>query len=279
MDLNQHQILSIDLSTANRDMRIITASTINSSFTHLESLTLDTMESDILLPLLSHLASLPRLFSLVINQWNELEELSDFYELIFDLPKLKYMKFFVTGYGHSNAIVSLPMPPSQSVSTIEYLVISHSCTSQDLSTIIAYTPHLSRLSVTHELDINENFPIILPISNLTDLSLHLSSVSFDEFEILISKIDAKLKILRVHITFDDRIYLDARRWEQLISQHLPELEKFYFKYSDFVIKQLQSQKYPELANPFLSSFWLERQWMLEAETDVDTTVYSIRSYK
>jgi hypothetical protein len=80
--------------------------------------------------------------------------------------------------------------------------------------------------VTHALNINENFPIILPISNLNDLSLHLSSVTFDEFEILISKIDAKLKILRVHITFDDRINLDARRWEQLISQHLPEFEKF-----------------------------------------------------
>jgi hypothetical protein len=118
-------------------MEIITASSINSSFIHLKSLTLDTMESDILLPLLSHLASLPRLFSLVINQWNELQELSDFYELIFDLTKLKYMKFFVTGYEHSNAILSLSMPPSQSVSTIEYLVIDHSCTLQDLSTIIA----------------------------------------------------------------------------------------------------------------------------------------------
>jgi hypothetical protein len=82
------------------------------------------------------------------------------------------------------------------------------------------------LSLHHALNINENFPIILPISNLNDLSLHLSSVTFDEFEILISKIDAKLKILRVHITFDDRINLDARRWEQLISQHLPEFEKF-----------------------------------------------------
>ncbi len=222
MNLNQHQILSIHLLIPNKDIEILTASSINSSFTRLESLTLDTMQPNILLNLLFDLASLPRLFSLVIMHWDELQELGDFYELIFNLPKLKYMKFYVSGY--SAGIVSLPMPSSQSVSTIEHLVVSHPCTSQELSTIIAYIPNLSRLSVSHELNINENFPITLPISNLTYLSMYLTFVSFDEFQILISKIHPKLKILRLAVTFDDRTYLDVRRWEQLILQHLPELE-------------------------------------------------------
>jgi hypothetical protein len=169
------------------------------------------------------------------------------------------------------------MPPSPPVSTIEYLVIDHPCTSQDLSTIISYTPHLSRLRVCYALYIEENFPIILPLSNLTDLSIDLSSISFDEFEILISKIHAKLKVLRLDI--DDRTYFDARRWEQFILHYLSGLEKFYFKYSDFLSKHLQSRRYPELTNQFFSSFWLERRWILEAYTEAQITVYSIRPYK
>jgi hypothetical protein len=279
INLNQHQILSINLWLANKDMEIITASAINSSFTRLESLTLDNIEPDVLIPLLSHLASLPRLFSLLIMQWSKFQELSDCYALIFNLPKLRYLRFFVNEYRHSNVTVSLPMPSSQSASTIEYLVIDHPCNSQDLSNIVAYTPHLSHLTVAHTLNIKENFPIIFPLSKLTYLSIDLPSMSFDEFEILISKIDAKLKILRLYILFDNRVYLDARRWEQLISQHLPELEKFYFKYFDFIIEYLETQRYSERRNEFFSSFWIERQWILEAETDDEITIYSIRPYK
>jgi hypothetical protein len=163
-------------------------------------------------------------------QWMKLEELSNCYALIFNLPKLRYLKFFVNEYRHSNVTVSLPMSSNQPTNTIEYLVIDHPCNSQDLSNIISYTPHLSRLSVTQALNIKENFPIIFPLSNLTNLSIDLPSMSFDAFEILISKINAKLKILRLYILFDNRVYLDARRWEQLILDYLPGLEKFYLKY-------------------------------------------------
>jgi hypothetical protein len=262
-----------------KDIEVITSSAINSSFIHLESLNLENTELDILLPLLSHLASLPRLFSLVINQWTGFQALNDCYILIFNLSKLKYFKFFVNQSENSNGALPLPMPASQSSSTIEYLVIDHPCTSQDFSTIISYIPYISRLSVNQTLKIIENFPIIFPLSNLTNLSIDLPSMSFDEFEILTSKIDAKLKILRLYIMFDNRVYLDAHRWEQLISQHLPDLEKFYFKYFDFIAEYFETQRYSGLRNQFLSPFWIERRWILEAETDDETTIYSIHPYK
>jgi hypothetical protein len=104
-------------------------------------------------------------------------------------------------------------------------------------------------------------------------------MSFDEFEILISRIDAKLKILRLYILFNNRVYLNARRWEQLILHYLPGLEKFYFKYFDCIIEHLETQRYSELTNEFFSSFWLERQWILEAETDDEVTTYLICPYK
>jgi len=245
INFNQHQILSINLLTVNRDIGIIITSPINSSFTRLKSLTLNGIESDILLLLLSHLASLPRLFSLLIFQWIKLDELSDCYVLILNLPKLKYLKFFVNENQPPNVTVSLPIPAYQPVSRIEFLVIDHPCTSQDLSNIISYTPHLSRLYVTRQLTIKENFPISFPLSNLTKLSFDLPSISFDEFERIISKIDAKLKVLRLCIMFDNRAYLDARRWEQLILYYLPGLEKFYFKYFDFIAQNLETQRHSE----------------------------------
>jgi hypothetical protein len=279
INFNKHQILSIDLMMVNRNIEIITVSAMNSSFTHLESLTLNNIEPDILLSLLSHLASLPRLFSLLIVQWSKVERLSDCYGLIFNLPKLRYLKLFVNENQNSNVAVSLPIPTSQPVSTIDFLVIDHPCTSQDLSNIISYTPNLSCLYVTRALTIKDDFPIIFPLSNLTKLSFNLPSISFDEFEILISKIDAKLKVLRLCTMFDNRVYLDARRWEQLILQYLPRLEKFYFKYFDFIAKYFETQRYSELRNQFFSPFWIDRQWILEAETDDEITTYIIRPYE
>ena len=62
----------------------------------------------------------------------------------------------------SNANVSLPMPPDQpSTSTIEYFVIDYPCNSQDLSNIISYTPHLSRLNVIQTLQISSNSGVTL----------------------------------------------------------------------------------------------------------------------
>jgi hypothetical protein len=159
---------------------------------------------------------------------------------------LRYLKVFVNGSQDSNVAISLPIPGSQPVSTIDFLVIDHPCTSQDLSDIILHTPNLSCLYMTHALTIKDNFPIIFPLSNLTKLSFDLLSISFDEFAILISKIDAKLKVLSLCTMFDNRVYLDARRWEQLILQYLPGLERFYFKYFDFIAEYYETQRYSEL---------------------------------
>jgi hypothetical protein len=174
------------------------------------------------------------------------------------------------------------MPPDQpSTSTIEYFVIDYPCNSQDLSNIISYTSHLSRLNVIQALQIKKNFPIITPMTilNLTDLSIHLSSVSFDQLEILLSKINTNLKILRLDIMSDDQTYANAHRWERFILHYFPELEKFYLKYFDFVYDALPTRIYPEPVNQFFSSFWLERQWILEVDTGSELTIYSIRPFK
>jgi hypothetical protein len=55
----------------------------------------------------------------------------------------------------------------------------------------------------------------MTLSNLTHLYLYLS-VTFDETELFIRKINVKLKILSIEQTTEDIAFLDAHRWEQII---------------------------------------------------------------
>jgi hypothetical protein len=74
-------------------------------------------------------------------------------------------------------------------------------------------------------------------------------------------------------------YLDAHRWEQLIVQDLPQLEKFSLQYYKLLEDTTESNVYFKESNPFLSSFWLDRQWMFEIELERDFIIYSVRPYK
>jgi hypothetical protein len=99
----------------------------------------------------------------------------------------------------------------------------------------------------------------MTLSNLTDISISIPDVRFDEFEILIRKIDAKLKFLRVSIRSQDIVFLSAYRWEQLIIKSLPQLEEFHLRYYERVDGKYKYPIYLGGANQFTSSFWIERQ--------------------
>jgi len=173
------------------------------------------------------------------------------------------------------------MSTNQQFSTIEYLVIDHCCSVQQLSTIISYTPQLSRLKFMHIDDDDLDIGIISPItlSNLTHLTMVVFSVMFDEFEMFISKLYSKLKYLRFTSLSEDIAYLDANRWERIILQYLPQLKKFYFKYFKGIEYENVSQVNFCKPDQFSSPFWIERQWVFVAKFDTEEIVYSIRPYK
>ena len=257
MEFNRYQMLSLHLSlTSKENVGLVTACPLDSSFVHLESVSICSIESDTLFSLLPTLSSLPRLFSLSIRLSYELHALTKVYESVLRLPKLKFFKLSSLEYRNHLEPLSLPMASSQSLSPIEHLVIEHPFSSTDLSAILSYTPHLSRLKLMHELNINEHLPIISPmvISNLTYLSMDIFKLSFDQFERIISQPYSKLKTLR--LLCKDRNYLDAHRWENLVLKYLPRLERFYLKCFDFDFydKNWPLVKYPGETNEFCSSF-------------------------
>ncbi|CAF1337297.1 unnamed protein product [Rotaria sordida] len=282
LHFNKGQIFSIHLWTSENTNQIISTFTIDSSFNCLESFVFYAIKSNVLISLLPTLTCLPRLFSLTIEIWSNIKDLGNIYRLIFNLPKLKYIKFKAMESSDFNITISLPIATNEQISSIEHLIIEHPCAFDELSAITSYTPHLHHLkflSLTNrKVNIRRIKPMILP--NLTHLSIHIyRKMSFNVFEIFISKLNSKIKVLSLTTIFEDIAYLDANRWENFILTKLPQLEKFYFKYSAYFEENYQTPMYFGQRDQFVSSFWLQRGWILEIEVEDENIIYSIRPYQ
>jgi hypothetical protein len=90
-----------------------------------------------------------------------------------------------------------------------------------------------------------------------------------------------LKVLNYITRSEDIAYLNARRWEEFILQDLPQLEKFSLQYYECIDDDEDHESKINFSgsNPFLTSFWLERQWLLDVEIECENIIYSIGPYK
>ncbi len=279
--LNRHQIFSLDLRFPLTRNHFFSSFTIDSSLDRLQSLTLNYLNPDLLMSLLVNLPNLPRLSSLNINMQNVLIDLTNIYRIILTIPMLKYYRFSTDSL---DSPISLPTSTNEQLTTIEYLVIDHSCSFNELATIISYIPKLNRL---YFIDIHKNMSNIesslsITLLNLTHISIELVYLTFDKFESFIRKIESKVKVLHLIIYYDDVTYLNGHRWEQLILQSLPQLEEFCLKYSEYrEYRNYEDESLPYLgeANQFTSSFWMTRQWIFETEIDIERIMYLVRPYR
>jgi hypothetical protein len=180
--------------------RFFSSLTIDSLFNRLESINIQQIEPDLLIPFLTNLASLPRLSSLTIYARNVFKNSNKIYRLIFALPMLTF----------------------------------------------------------HEVAfINNNRPVTLAMATkLTYLSIYGIFIPFDQLEMFIKNIHCLLKVLHIITRSEDITYLDADRWERLISQNLPQLEEFQFQYYEETNERNTSLTYLGGPNQFSSSFWI-----------------------
>ncbi|CAF1093101.1 unnamed protein product [Rotaria sordida] len=279
---NKNQILSIHLWLSENTNQIISLLNIDSSFIRLESLILNSIEPDLLNKLLPTLIYLPRLFSLIIDTWSSQKELGNTYQLIFNLPKLKYIKYTAMESNDVDITITLPIATNKQITSIEHLIIDHPCAIDELFALTSYTPYLCRLKFLSLTDRNVNINNVKPIilQNLTHLSIRIyTTMSFNVFQIFISNLNSKLKYLSLTTLVEDINYLDANQWENLILTKLPYLEKFDFKYSACLVENYDTPIYLGQLDQFISSFWLQRQWILDIEFDFDNIIYSIRPYQ
>lgn len=275
---HRHQIFSIHsgFSYSSDDFKFTFP--IDSSLQRLESLVLTHKEFNTFRPILHEFVCLPRLFSLTIRMSHNIPDVSKIYQIVFTFPVLKYYKCQITDF---NGSVLLPFATEKQFSSIEHLVIVHDCQLEHLASIVSYTPRLRRLTYHHVHDNLSTTRMILPmnLANLTYLSIHSFEMKFNQFQLLIEKIDFQVQTFSLTTYSNDIYYLDAYQWEKLIFKHFPHLETFHFIYDGNLDHVIQSFQDLHPSNQFTSSFWTERQWVFQVEIPDDSIILSIHSHR
>ncbi|CAF1399140.1 unnamed protein product [Adineta steineri] len=276
----RHQIISIH-SFGEYTTKIMSTIKSNLSlFQSFQSLILYSVKPDILSSLIHQLSSLPTFYSLTIDVGTEEQDHANIYQSIFNLPKLKYLKYRTCDYGDIDIVISLPTATDQQKTSIEYFIMSQRSSMKDLFTLLSYTPNVRYLKFLNFIAI-DNLNTIEPIKliNLTKLSMIICQMTFDEFEIVIKKMGLNLKILSLNIRHEDMAYLNAKRWVDFLQENLSQLEKFYFIKMVYFSDDYETRMYLGEQNEFSSTFWIERRWIFKVENEGDSLIYSIQPYK
>ncbi|CAF1157609.1 unnamed protein product [Adineta steineri] len=280
---HQPQILSIHLLMKNAMFPATSLFIVISQCMHLESLVLYNIRAHLLHSLLKNLTKLPCLFLLKVNTHNSftLQEISDTYQFTFALPKLKYFEFDTDTYDTTNLILPLSIATHQQFSHITCFCIGQSCSYKELFPIISYTPELYRLKLSYAVyDDEPDIENVLKISlkNLKYLSFERFEMEFNELKLFMKKIlIPKLEFLRVNVEYNDIVCFNANHWEELICKNFPHLKKFYLKYPEDYHRECVILKNSTQLKQFFSSFWIERQWLLNIEINDSSIIYAIHS--
>jgi hypothetical protein len=280
---NKHRITSLHVTNPFIIDLIFSPVRITSNFIRLETLIFDNIKPKYLVNILNHLSSLPNLSSLVIIPVGRFGNPNDFYLQIFRLPALKYCKMSLKEHFEN-----YPLPIAINLtSPIEHLVINNSFYLNHLHALLSYIPHLRRLSIhsligSHNLQTELN---LTKLNNMTHIFLNIITINFDQFESMSKILFNQLQILRISIN-NDRIYLNANRWEQLILFSIPQLRIFDFQYTDLLENDNDHNQliYNSVINQFSSSFWTERKWFFayqfySEEYRNQVILYSINPYR
>jgi hypothetical protein len=140
-----------------------------------------------------------------------------------------------------------------------------------LDSLLYYVPQLRRLSIGHLNGYRNNRTQSSPITLncLTNVSLKLDGVSFNDFEGLVSDYFCQVQVLRIRV--HPRIffrnmeeYINADQWKRLISTYISNLRVFDLIQQCPVARgNNERQAYEAEINKFNSSFWVEHQWFFD----------------
>jgi hypothetical protein len=237
------------------------------NLTQLTTLIIDNIESNYIQEIVNHLSSLPILSSLTITSIGYIKNQNDVYKKIFRLPGLKYCQMLIDTRQHL-----LPLyTATNKFSSIEYLVINNKVSLNQVDSLLSYVPQLRRLSFGH-LNGSRGIRIhktSISLNYLTDVSLELYDVSFNDFELLVTNFFRQVQVLRIAICctayFNHSMeYLNADRWERLISTHMANLSIFDFQHQHRIARCPDTRAtFEAQVNKFNSLFWMKRQWFFE----------------
>lgn len=273
--LNQHQILSLHISFVFKKSLFFPYYIFNSSFTCLQSIIFKDIQYDTFILILQNLLTLPQLYSLTSQIISIENDVTDLYQLLFLLPKLRYARI-------SSSIDSITFPivlKHQSI-TLKYLIIQHSCSLKNLICLLSHTPNLHHLSIHQIHNDSHILSTLIVLSNLQSIHLNLQDMKFYQMKLFFENLSINnCKSLSI-LAKNDINYLNAYQWKVFILNNMSQLDTFYFIYEEEDIdSENNDQIFPGQFNKFSSEFWIEHQWIFDVEIGDFKIVYSILPYK
>ena len=273
------QILSICFGEYIHNYTFISSLAKKSAFSRLESMTIPNVNYKSIIVILSALSSLPRLYHLEIDAHGAGRDLTDLYKLIFNLSRLKSLKLEITDYY----IEYVPLNIQQQT-TIEYLTLKHDCTWEYIPSLLKCTTQLRSLKTMNDNEATyDSFTYLhgYPCEHLTQLSLDMNATEFEYLSNFIQQISPNLRQLSIYTLSEDRAYLDAEKWEELILKYFLRLKSFSLKYKNYFDDDPAptSVPFPYKVNQFVSPFWLDRRWIVDIEMNTSFICFCVHPYK
>lgn len=226
-------------------------------FDRLNNLILQNIEYISLTTLLDRLIRLSRLSSLTIATIDHVTYKATIYRQIFRLPQLKYCKISWSGWRDSGSLVEC----KDEFSTIEHLIIATSISVYELNALLSYVPQLRRLSIHLERTWSFSQPKRLAVCHqLNHLNLRVDSVRFQTLEQVFTEILPTNELIDLTLTIHDSsddTYLNATRWEQLLTIYTPKLQIFDLHCD---ISAYDENSRLNINKEFSSSFWMKQKW-------------------
>lgn len=251
---NIHRIISIYLSHQLPIEYFSTHYLFHSSYLRLEALTLDQFKMDTFLVILPTLISLPRLFSLTLTSPDKFQSRNTVFSLLLSLPVLKYCKLSL---NLSQSYSSSSFIGTNETSSLEHLILNTKCHLDEISELLSHTPQLRKFSCQFSTSYSSLSGMLIVPDKLHHLALQLEETSFDEFEWFILPFAHQLRVLQISTQHESE-FLNADRWERLISKRMSLLQTFIFEHQ--TRETLPDDRHHQLMNKFNSSFWSNRQW-------------------
>ncbi|CAF1009975.1 unnamed protein product [Rotaria sp. Silwood1] len=186
-------------------------------------------------------------FQLILNQ-------------IWSLPKLRHCTIGIGSTGQC-----LFRTPTTNSLSLEYVSIERIQVKLDqINQLFEYTPTLKCLSIS-VLSFIDNDYTPTPLPTLTNLNIS-SCFTCNASNIGIF-LQNTSNLHRLNVDLSSEI-VDGNRWEEIIRNHLPNLQIFQLKMKVTVpLRQNIQQRVDELINSFQSSFWIdEHQWFVRCLT-------------
>ena len=271
---NRFHIVSLKLWIYSSNLIKFSFLPLDASFHRLQSLNI-AYDDDTIIPFLTNLTFLPQLSSISLYFDGEPIEAASIYQIIFNMPVLKYitLSFFRESPWDIPLDLPLSLANAGRFSQIKYLNIGHSVVFNELVSLLSYIPELHELicrQLVHSgKPVTTNFPN--PIKTLTRITFIWCGVNFGKLAIFFSKISPNVKLIRLNIDDDVDLlsYLDADEWEKFITNNLTQLRRFEFTYRQTIDTDLDELPITENINRFNSSFWTRHNWIFQVSIDAD----------